>query len=200
MLAEERLGYVRLDVCEDCWTNTSVQQETPSISHWQSVYAAPAEAPPEPIQKENAEKLLRRLVALHDPAHHECCYILAAMLERKRILKVKEQLWKDGQRAFLYEHPATGDLFTIIDPELQLNQLEQVQRDVASLLERGVVEVAGGPSETEIPSRADETLASAVVDSPLEHLPQVHPNCFEESSSSGSEVSPSEMVTTISST
>lgn len=138
LLSEERFGYARLDVCEACWENSAVDAETPSISHWQSVYSTPPLAPPEPIQKENAESLLRKLVELHNPAHIACCYILAAMLERKRILKVKEQIKRDGQRIFLYEHPKTGDLFTILDPRLQLNQLEQVQRDVALLLERGV--------------------------------------------------------------
>ncbi len=138
LLSEHRFGYARLDVCEHCWKTTPVDQETPSISRWQSVYVPPPLAPPDPIQKENAESLLRRLVELHNPAHLASCYILAVMLERKRILKVKEQIQREGQRIFLYEHPKTGDLFTIVDPALQLNQLEQVQREVAFLLEHGI--------------------------------------------------------------
>ena len=60
------------------------------------------------------------------------------MLERKRILKVKEQLTRDGQRVFIYEQPKTGDIVTIVDPDLRLDQLEEVQRDVAQLLEHGL--------------------------------------------------------------
>jgi hypothetical protein len=60
------------------------------------------------------------------------------MLERKRILKVKEQIVRDGQRVFIYEQPKTGDIFTIADPNLHLDQLEEVQRDVAMLLEQGL--------------------------------------------------------------
>jgi len=60
------------------------------------------------------------------------------MLERKRLLKVKEQIVRDGRRIFVYEQPHTGDIFTITDPNLQLNQLETVQRDVAALLEHGL--------------------------------------------------------------
>jgi hypothetical protein len=60
------------------------------------------------------------------------------MLERKRVLKVKEQIKKEGTRVFIYEHPPTGDIFTITDPNLQLNQLDQVQRDVSSLMEHGI--------------------------------------------------------------
>ena len=60
------------------------------------------------------------------------------MLERKRILKVKEQIVRDGKRVFIYEQPGTGDVFTIADPDLHLDQLEAVQRDVAALLEHGL--------------------------------------------------------------
>ena len=60
------------------------------------------------------------------------------MLERKRILKVKEQLQRHGQRVFIYEHPKTGDVFTIADPNLRLDQVDEVQRDVAHLLEQGL--------------------------------------------------------------
>jgi hypothetical protein len=77
------------------------------------------------------------LIELNDPKYSAVGFILAVMLERKRLLKVKEQFLREGQRIFIYEHPQTGDLFTIPDPNLQLTQLEQVQRDVAQLLEHG---------------------------------------------------------------
>ena len=79
------------------------------------------------------------------------------MLERKRLLKIKEQIVKDGQRVFIYEQPATGDLFTIIDPNLQLKQLEQVQHDVAALLEHGLnppPTPPPGPAEAAVPEPA----------------------------------------------
>jgi hypothetical protein len=79
-------------------------------------------------KKETAETLLRKLIEQNDPAHAPAAYILAVMLERKRLLKVKEQIKRDGQRIFVYEHPKTGDIFTIADPDLHLDQLEQVQR------------------------------------------------------------------------
>jgi hypothetical protein len=99
------------------------------------------EVPPpvtEAIQKDTAETILRKLVEQNDPQHAPAAYILAVMLERKRLLKVKEQLQRDGRRVFVYEHPKTGDIFTIADPDLHLNQLEAVQRDVAQLLEHGL--------------------------------------------------------------
>lgn len=130
----------RVDVCKPCWQNQhgeGASDRKGFISYWQGIYEAPP-AQPDPIQKETAETLLRKLVALNDPKHMAAGYILAVMLERKRLLKVKEQFVRDGQRLFLYEHPKSGDMFTIQDPNLQLNQLEQVQQDVATLLEQGL--------------------------------------------------------------
>lgn len=129
----------RTDVCEPCWqkqfADASIQKGL--ISRWQGVYEAP---PPvvEAIQKETAETLLRKLIEQNDPRYAPAGFILAVMLERKRILKVKEQMVREGKRTFIYEQPRTGDLFTINDPDLHLNQLEEVQRDVANLLEHGL--------------------------------------------------------------
>jgi len=92
----------------------------------------------DPIQRETAESLLRKLIERNDPHYIAAAYILAVMLERKRLLKVKEQLVRDGQRVFIYEQPLTGDVFTITDPGLRLDQLDEVQRDVSQLLEHGL--------------------------------------------------------------
>jgi hypothetical protein len=159
VLLDLRHDIQRMDVCDSCWKNEhgdGARDRKGFISHWQGVYEAPAAAPPDPIQKENAESLLRKIIELDDARYAAASYILAVMLERKRILKVKEQFHRDGQRIFVYEHPKTGDLFTIPDPALQLNQLDAVQHDVASLLEHGLdppvlpaapAEAGGGPDE-----------------------------------------------------
>lgn len=129
----------RSDVCEACWQER--QADAPGqqglISRWQGTYELPP-PPTEVIKKENAETLLKKLIELNDPRHIPAGYILAVMLERKRLLKVKEQLVREGKRRFIYEQPKTGDVFTITDPELRLDQLEEVQRDVAHLLEHGL--------------------------------------------------------------
>jgi len=140
MLFDEKTDFRRSDVCQDCWQSQYSQgarDRKGFISHWQGVYESPP-APTEPIQRETAESLLRKLIEENDPQFVPAAYILAVMLERKRVLKVKEQLVQKDGRVFLYEQPKTGDLFTIVDPNLQLNQLEQVQHTVASLLEHGL--------------------------------------------------------------
>jgi len=139
LLFDQKVGYERLDVCEPCWAAQYSQGATSRkgfISHWQGVFELPA-VQPEPIRKENAESLLRKLVEVNDPRHGPACFILAVMLERKRVLKVKDQAQREGGRVLIYEQPKTGDMFTIRDPNLRLDQLDEVQRDVAELLERG---------------------------------------------------------------
>ncbi len=147
LLFDEKAEFRRSDICQACWQkqySEGARERKGFVSYWQGVYAAPA-TPAETIKKETAESLLRKLIELNDPRYIPAGYILAVMLERKRLLKVKEQLVRDGQRVFIYEQPGTGDVFTIIDPALQLNQLEQVQHDVAALLEHGLTPPAPTP-------------------------------------------------------
>ena len=134
LLFEEKQEYRRLDICHGCWDaqyREGASDRKGFISQWQGVYQVPPAAPPDAIQKESAESLLRKLIETDDPKYGPVCYILAVMLERKRLLKVKEQLQREGRRVFIYEQPRTGDIFTITDPNLQLNQLEEVQRATA---------------------------------------------------------------------
>lgn len=141
VLFDERQAYHRQDVCEACWQaqfGEGANHRRGFVSHWQSLYEPPPAAPPEPIQKETAETLLRKLLENHDPQHAGAVFVLAVMLERKRMLKVKAQAVEAGRRMLIYEHVRSGDVFTIPDPDLQLDQLESVQRDVAHLLEHGL--------------------------------------------------------------
>jgi hypothetical protein len=140
LLFDERAAFRRIDVCQNCWQaqySEGARDRKGFVSYWHGVYEAPA-PPPDPIQKETAESLLRKIIELNDRQYIPAAYILAVMLERKRVLKVKEQVVREEGRVFIYEHPKTGEVFTIVDPNLQLNQLETVQHDVASLLEHGL--------------------------------------------------------------
>jgi hypothetical protein len=151
ILFDEKKDFLRTDVCQRCWGQqySESRDRKGFISCWHGEYQAPPPAPADPIQKENAETLLRRLIELNDQRYTAASYILAVMLERKRILKVKEQIRTEGRRVFVYEHPKNGDVFTIPDPDLQLNQLDDVQRDVALLLEHGIP--GDTPAESAVP-------------------------------------------------
>lgn len=143
LLFEERAAHARQDVCEGCWEEQfrhGAADRKGFVSHWQGVFVVPPPPPPDPIQRDSAESLLRRLTEQQDPAWQPAAFILAVMLERKRLLKLREQLKQDGRRVLVYELPKSGEVFTLTDPDLHLDQLEQVQRDVARLLESGLPE------------------------------------------------------------
>ena len=150
LLFDEKADFRRSDICQACWQkqySEGARDRKGFISYWQGVYLAPTPHV-DAIQRENAESLLRKLIELNDPRYIPAGYILAVMLERKRLLKIKEQITREGRRVFIYEQVGTGDVFTIIDPDLQLNQLEQVQHDVAALLEHGLNPPAPPPPPT----------------------------------------------------
>lgn len=169
VLCDEKREFRRIDVCEACWQkqySEGARERKGFISYWQGVYHAPVKQA-ETIQKDTAESLLRKLIELNDPKFIPAGYILAVMLERKRLLKVKEQFKREGQRFFIYEHPKTGDVFTILDPELQLTQLQQVQQDVANLLEHGLTpptELTAEQSAEPASVAPEESISSETVD------------------------------------
>ena len=140
LLFDERAAFRRIDICQNCWQtqySEGARERKGFVSYWHGVYEAPTPRT-DPIQKETAESLLRKIIELNDRQYVPAAYILAVMLERKRVLKVKEQVIREDGRVFIYEHPKTGEVFTIVDPNLQLNQLETVQHDVGALLEHGL--------------------------------------------------------------
>ncbi len=125
-------GFVRADYSEAGWTDETRKD---AISHWKGVYHAPPAKPEDPLKKGTVEALLREFMAKDDYSKLSVIYILAVMLERKRILAEKDvQKREDGSRIRIYEHKKTGEIFTIPDPDLKLNELEAVQAEVNTLL------------------------------------------------------------------
>ena len=132
LLFREGDGFRREDLSEEAWNqrNENIQP----FSFWKSRYEPPPPAPPEPLAKENAEDLLRRLLAENNPAKANACYVLAVMLERKRVLKQIKTEQTEGRPVLIYEHGASGDVFIVRDPQLRLDEMESVQNEVAQLL------------------------------------------------------------------
>jgi hypothetical protein len=126
-------GFRRQDLSEAAWQQRN--ENLQPFSFWRSRFEPPPAAPPEPLPKENAEELFRRLVAAADHANANACYVLAAMLERKKILKQIQTEERDRRQVLIYEHVKTGDVFVVPDPQLHLDQLGGVQAEVAQLLQ-----------------------------------------------------------------
>src|SRR2546423_15440057 len=117
---------------EEAWAQRNEIMQP--FSFWKSRYEPPPATPPEPLGKENAEDLLRRLLAENNPANRNACYVLAVMLERKRVLKQVKAEQTDDRPVLVYEHAKTGDVFIVPDARLRLDELEHVQHEVSELL------------------------------------------------------------------
>lgn len=131
--------YVREDYRLAYWNEHKPDH---GLSAWKSIFRIPP-PPTEVMKKESAETLLRNMVAKEDADDTNAIYILAVMLERKKILVEKDvQTREDQTKIRVYEHKKTGETFLVIDPELKLAEIEKVQEEVVGLL-------GGKPPKTE---------------------------------------------------
>jgi len=133
LLFHEKDGFRREDLCEEAFRNRT---ESPvPFSFWRSKFEPPPAAPPEAVSRQTAEDLLRSNMMEPGIEHANARYILALMLERKRLLReVEVKRGDDNSLTRIYEHVKTGEVFVIPDPQLRLDQVEQVQMQVAGLL------------------------------------------------------------------
>lgn len=134
ILKKARDGFVREDLSEEAWK--SREEDDQPFSFWKSKYEPPAPPKPEPMPKDDAEGLLRRLVAENDPGYLNVRYILALMLERKRVLRPVES---QDDEMLVYEHLASGETIVLQNPHLSFDQIPAVQREVSDLLAAGEV-------------------------------------------------------------
>ncbi len=132
LLFREGDGFRREDLSEEAWTQRN--ENIRPFSFWKSRYEPPPAAPAEALAKENAEDLLRRLLGQNDAANANACYVLAVMLERKRVLKQIKADQSDGRPVLIYEHAKSGDVFIVPEVRLRLDELEHVQEEVSRLL------------------------------------------------------------------
>ncbi len=130
LLIREGDGFRREDLCEEAWAarNDNIQP----FSFWRSKYEPPVPRAPEAaMPRDDVEGLLRRLVAENQPADKNARYILALMLERKRMLRPIESGDAD---MLVYEHIVTGETIVLENPHLSFEQIPDVQREVSALL------------------------------------------------------------------
>jgi hypothetical protein len=129
LLFRDGEGFRREDLSEKAWRerNENIQP----FSFWRSRFEAPQPPPSEPLRKEDVESLLRRLVSEAEPASVNARYILALILERKRILRPIES---SDDSLLVYEHAGTGESIVVPNPRLSLDQLSAVQNEVYEML------------------------------------------------------------------
>lgn len=125
--------YTRRDVSTEAWKQELADRKP--FSFWKSVYVRnEPDHKPEIAPKESALTLLQRLIEEDNAYTENARYILAAMLERKRVLSPTDRKHTEQGVMQFYENKKTGDVFIIRDPELRLDEVAGVQEEVATLL------------------------------------------------------------------
>lgn len=153
-------GYLRRDCCPNCRPGAAGGV---AVSIWKTRYHAKPPPSEEPLKKETAESLLRQLLEKNEPADRNIVYVLAVMLERRRILVERDvQVLETGEHRRIYEHRATGEIWVIADPQLRLSDLEKVQTEVVLRLGG---KAPGARTNSEAPA-ADTTVAETPPASP----------------------------------
>jgi len=132
LLFREGDGFRREDLSEEAWAQRN--ENIRPFSFWKTRYEPPPAAPPEALAKESAEELLRRLLAENNPGNANASYVLAVMLERKRVLKQVKTEQTDDRPVLVYEHSRNGDVFIVPGVSMRLDELEHLQAEVSHLL------------------------------------------------------------------
>ena len=131
----ESSGYLRRDFSLDAWNNLPADAEKP-FSFWKSTFSAPSGTQTEdPVEKLSPEEILQRLVQEDEDHTENTRYILAVMLERRKILRETDSQRTPNGILRVYEHRKTGEVFLIRDPDIPLAEVEAVQNEVIVLLE-----------------------------------------------------------------
>lgn len=130
----ESSGYLRQDYAELAWAEISAVLKP--FSSWRTIYKAPIiEEKADKAVANDPESLLRQLLEEDEKATLNTRYILALMLERRKILKeIDVQRSTNKGLLRLYEHRKTGEAWLVHDPEISLDALPPVQDEVAEFL------------------------------------------------------------------
>jgi hypothetical protein len=188
----ESSGYLRRDYNLESWEKR--EDDTPPFSTWLTTYEPPVvEEKPEDVVDEDPETLLQRLVEEDEEHTENARYILAVMLERKKLLRETDTQEVPSGILRVYEHRKTGDVYLIKDPQIALADVERVQEEVKQLLDPDPV-VAEETQPSESASESEENPATDESSGPEEASESEETTPAEEPSDkdAGTEVPPVE--------
>jgi hypothetical protein len=162
----ESSGYIRRDYGLEAWNQRPTDAEKP-FSFWKTTFSGPTGTTIEDTaERLSPEELLVRLIEEDQDHTENTRYILAVMLERRKLLRETDHQRTPNGILRVYEHRKTGEIFLIRDPDIPLSQVEAVQNEVFALLENN-----GRSPEPKIAEEATETMEttqSAEATEPLE--------------------------------
>ncbi|MBS0660559.1 MAG: hypothetical protein JSR82_20250 [Verrucomicrobia bacterium] len=142
LLHRDRGELRREDLCVEAFQAfaASAEAQPDLFSFWRSRYDPPAPAPVETVTKADAETSLRRVLAEGPPPERApLAYLLAALLERKRLIKpvAVPPGGESGVRVLAYEHTKSGEIFLVPDAAPSFEEIGRLQDELAAMLGGG---------------------------------------------------------------
>lgn len=132
----------REDLCAEAFSNLT--KDSPKgaapFSFWRSKFDPPAPAAAETVTRADAETHLRQVLAEGPlPEKRGVAYLLAALLERKRIIKPVAVPPGGAQAAqvLAYEHTKSGEIFLVPDAAPSFDEITRLQSELAGILGAG---------------------------------------------------------------
>ncbi|MBA3958739.1 MAG: hypothetical protein H0X51_10160 [Parachlamydiaceae bacterium] len=137
LIAEEE-GFQRKDFCLVCWNNLEKEKVIENVdSHWKSTVSA-QKANNEPVAiKSRDERALELLkIALQNEALEDQveAFVLALYLARRKLLHLRQEIQRDGQKVNLYEIVATEEMIAVKRVLVSQLQITAVQTRIAEKL------------------------------------------------------------------
>ncbi|MEI6673980.1 MAG: hypothetical protein WCO57_02260 [Verrucomicrobiota bacterium] len=144
----ESSGYLRRDYCLEAWNDLAAAAEAP-FSSWRSTYTVAGGDKAQEIDKEPPEDFLRRLIEEDEDATENTRYILAVMLERKKLLRETDTQRTPSGILRIYENRKTGEIYIIKDPDIPLSQVDAIQQEILFFLEAHTRQATNEPPPLE---------------------------------------------------
>ena len=129
----ESSGYLRLDYSLQAWD--AREDNTKPFSFWRSHYKPPIKEEETQVTPHDPETLFAKLVEEDEEHTENARFILAAMLERKKIIRETDTQQLPTGLLRIYENRKTGDVFIVKDPQIALTDVESIQEEVQQLLD-----------------------------------------------------------------
>ncbi|MBK1833832.1 hypothetical protein [Roseibacillus ishigakijimensis] len=127
-------GYLRMDYSLPAWEQRGAEDPVP-FSFWRSHYRPPEKESKAEVTPHDPETLFVKLVEEDEEHTENARFILAAMLERKKIIRETDTQELESGLMRLYEHRKTGDVYLIRDPQIALADVASIQEEVQALLD-----------------------------------------------------------------
>lgn len=135
VLLRAQEGFERIDLCDKCWElhwKDELKRPAEFISSWSTIYRSAS--PRRQMNKDAIERILRELLTGSENINEGLCYILALILEQKKVFRLKGELI-EGERIFLqYENIKSGELFIVPYPKLDWSKMPELELQIERLL------------------------------------------------------------------